>query len=123
LSINEHNIETRPLLMVENDRNPVGWASFQSFYGRPAYDATVEISIYLDQEFRGRGYGKLILTHCIEIAGGMRINTLIGFIFEHNKPSLKLFSAAGFQEWEHLPGIAVIDNHEYGLKILGKKIQ
>ena len=41
---NEHTPEKRPLWVVENDKNDiVGWVSLQSFYGRPAYDGTVEI--------------------------------------------------------------------------------
>ncbi|HBW79505.1 MAG TPA: N-acetyltransferase, partial [Sphingobacterium sp.] len=48
--------------MIEDVNSQVlGWVSFQSFYGRPAYDATVEISIYLDEQQRGRGLGKQIL--------------------------------------------------------------
>lgn len=45
--------------MAENsEKKIVGWLSFQDFYGRKAYDITAEISIYLDEKFRGRGYGK-----------------------------------------------------------------
>ncbi|WP_339382997.1 GNAT family N-acetyltransferase, partial [Klebsiella aerogenes] len=44
---NEHNPGKRPLWVIENPSGEIiGWVSFQSFYGRPAYDATVEISIY-----------------------------------------------------------------------------
>ena len=52
--------------MVEDDaKNIIGWVSFQPFYGRPAYDATAEISIYLAPLQRGKGYGKSILQYCI----------------------------------------------------------
>ncbi len=58
----EHSALKRPLWMVEDENNQLlGWVSFQSFYGRPAYDATVEISIYLNEQQRGRGLGKQIL--------------------------------------------------------------
>ncbi|WP_240894440.1 GNAT family N-acetyltransferase [Parapedobacter sp. SGR-10] len=54
----EHNTTNRPLWVIENNTNQIiGWISFQSFYGRPAYDATVEISIYLDETQRGKGLG------------------------------------------------------------------
>jgi phosphinothricin acetyltransferase len=50
---NEHDPSKRPLWIVENELNEIiGWVSFQSFYGRPAYNATVEISIYLKTEQR-----------------------------------------------------------------------
>jgi len=57
--------------MVTADTEPVsvesiGWVSFQPFYGRPAYQATVEISIYLAEENRGKGLGGRILEHSIQ---------------------------------------------------------
>ncbi|WCM41403.1 N-acetyltransferase family protein [Flavobacterium sp. CBA20B-1] len=119
----EHNASTRPLWMVENNRNElVGWVSFQSFYGRPAYNATAEISIYLQEAQRKKGYGKQILQHCMETAPELGIKTLLGFIFAHNHPSLKLFKDLGFNDWATLPNIAMLDGQEFGLKILGKRI-
>ncbi len=113
----------RPLWMVVNqDGGVVGWVSFQSFYGRPAYDATVEISIYIDAVYRGKGLGRQILDYCMETAPAYQIKTLLGFIFSHNEPSLKLFRNSGFEDWGMLPNIAVLDGEERGLKILGKRI-
>jgi phosphinothricin acetyltransferase len=55
----DHNPEKRPLWIIENEQNEVlGWVSFSSFYGRPAYNGTVELSIYMDESSRGKGYGK-----------------------------------------------------------------
>lgn len=119
----EHSADKRPLWVIEDASNKIiGWVSFQSFYGRPAYDATVEISIYLDTEQRGKGLGKEILQYCIDQAPSFGIKTLLGFIFSHNEPSLKLFRHFGFEDWATLPNIAVLDGVERGLKILGKRI-
>lgn len=119
----EHNSLKRPLWVIEDNTNKIiGWASFQSFYGRPAYDATVEISIYLDIDQRGKGLGKQILQYCIENAPSFGVKTLLGFIFSHNEPSLKLFRHFGFEDWATLPNIALLDGQERGLKILGKRI-
>jgi phosphinothricin acetyltransferase len=52
-----------------------------------------------------------------------QIKTLLGFIFAHNEPSLKLFSSFGFEEWGYLPDIAEMDELERGLKIMGKRIE
>jgi L-amino acid N-acyltransferase YncA len=119
----EHNPSKRPLWIVENKSNEIiGWVSFQSFYGRPAYNATVEISIYLAAEYRGRGLGKQILQYCIDNAPKCGVKTLLGFVFSHNEPSLKLFRHFGFEDWATLPNIAELDGQERGLKILGKRI-
>ena len=119
----EHSPDKRPLWVIENeDDEIIGWVSFQSFYGRPAYDATVEISIYLDPTQRGHGLGKEVLQYCMEIAPSFGVKTLLGFIFAHNEPSLKLFRHFGFEDWATLPNIAVLDGQERGLKIVGKRI-
>ncbi len=120
----EHNASKRPLWLIEDENNQIlGWVSFQSFYGRPAYDATVEISIYLDEQQRGRGLGKQILQYCIDKAPGLGVHTLLGFIFAHNLPSIALFEKMGFKEWANLPNIATLDQEERSLKILGIRIK
>ncbi|BAP31354.1 GNAT family acetyltransferase [Chryseobacterium sp. StRB126] len=121
---NEHNSETRPLWIVEDlDGQIVGWVSFSSFHERSAYSGTVEVSIYLDESCRGKGYGKTILQYCIDNAGKFGINNLVALIFLHNEPSLKLFRHFGFEDWGTLPDVAVLDGIERSLKILGRRIQ
>lgn len=117
-----HTPDKRPLWIVESDGQTAGWVSFQSFYGRPAYDATVEISIYLHPGFRGKGLGKAVLTYAMEQCPQLGISTLLGFIFAHNAPSIQLFMNMGFEEWAHLPDIAELDGIKRSLKILGKKV-
>ncbi|RAJ82356.1 phosphinothricin acetyltransferase [Chitinophaga dinghuensis] len=117
-----HDADRRPLWMIEDAGINIGWMSFQSFYGRPAYNGTVEVSIYLDETARGKGYGGEILRYAISVSPNFKIDTLLGFIFAHNIPSLKLFEKIGFQEWAHLPDIALMDGARRSLKILGYKI-
>jgi L-amino acid N-acyltransferase YncA len=119
----DHTPDKHPLWIVEDDNNNIiGWVSFQAFYGRPAYDATAEISIYLDPVQRGKGYGKTILQYCIDKAPSFKIKTLLGFIFAHNTPSLQLFMALGFEEWGNLKNVANLDDIERSVKILGKRV-
>ncbi|MGL4584017.1 MAG: GNAT family N-acetyltransferase [Flavobacterium sp.] len=119
----DHTPSRRPLWVIEEEGGEmVGWVSFQSFYGRPAYDGTVEISIYLDANQRGRGLGKQVIAHCIEQIPKYGITTLLGFIFAHNIPSIKLFEYFGFEQWGMLPNIAVLDGEEKSLMILGKRL-
>jgi phosphinothricin acetyltransferase len=121
---NAHSPDRRPLWMVEDDNgNTIGWVSLQDFYGRPAYNGTAEISIYLHPDYRGQGWGKKILDASILRCKSLHIHSLLGFIFAHNEPSLQLFLRAGFEEWANLLDIAIMDGKAYSLKILGKKIQ
>lgn len=119
----DHTDVSRPLIVVENAENiMVGWISFQSFYGRPAYKHTAEVSIYLDETQRGKGLGKTMLQYAIDHAPKYEIITLLGFIFSHNLPSLGLFYSLGFEDWGVLPNVAVLDGIERSLTIVGKKI-
>lgn len=118
----EHNTITRPLWIIEDDGMRAGWVSFGDFYGRPAYNGTAELSIYLHPSARGKGLGKQVLAHCIQAAPALQLLTLLGFIFAHNQPSIKLFEHAGFELWGHLPGIARMDDNEYSLNIYGLRV-
>lgn len=120
----EHNADKRPLWVIQQPGSSqiIGWVSFQSFYGRPAYNATVEVSIYLDEAVRGKGVGKAAMKHILQSVAKYDVKTLLGFIFAHNEPSLKLFRSFGFEEWANMPNIAVLDGVERGLIILGKRV-
>ncbi len=120
----EHTPDRRPLWMIEDQQdNVLGWVSFSSFYGRPAYNGTVELSIYMAENSRGKGYGKKVLQYCIDNAPKFDVKTLLGFIFLHNEPSLKLFRHFGFEDWGVFPDVAVLDGMERTLVILGKKLR
>ena len=114
---------TRPIWIFEDENNAIiGWASFKNFYGRPAYSGTAEFSMYLDENFRSKGYGLQILNYAIQQSPALQLHTLLGFIFEQNTPSIILFKKAGFEEWGHLPDVAILDGKSCSLKILGRKV-
>ncbi len=112
----------RPLYIVEEDGKAIAFLSFKSFYGRPAYSITAEIGIYIHPEHQKKGLGKILLQKAIDISPELKLENLLGFIFGHNEPSIKLFKNYGFTEWGVLPGLARIDGKKIDLKIFGKKI-
>jgi phosphinothricin acetyltransferase len=107
---------------MEVEGTIAGWLSFQSFYGRPAYNRTAEISIYIAPGFHRCGLGRQLLAQAISESPRLGLKTLIGFIFAHNQPSLKLFETFGFQAWGNLPKVAELDGIERDLVIMGLKI-
>lgn len=119
-----HDGRRRPLWVLEEDDRAgvVGWISFSDFYGRPAYDGTVELSIYLSEAVRGRGVGRTALQKAIAVSPALGIHTLLGFIFGHNANSLRLFEREGFQRWGTLPRVAVLDGVERDLVIVGQRV-
>jgi phosphinothricin acetyltransferase len=99
-----------------------GWVSLRSFYGRPAYHATVEIGVYVDPAARRRGVARGLLAHAVAEAPRLRIRTLLGFVFGHNTPSLALLGQAGFAAWGRLPAVAELDGVERDLVIAGRRV-
>jgi len=124
----EHQPERRPLWIIEraddNSEKPeiLGWISYSNFYGRPAYSGTAEVSIYIAEAWRGKGIGRYALTEAIAFAPQIKVHTLLGFIFGHNKPSLALFERFGFDTWANFPRVANLDGIERDLIILGKRV-
>ncbi len=100
----------------------VGWLSFSDFYGRPAYGATVEVSVYLAEAARGRGLGAAFLRARSSAAPRLGVRTLLGFIFGHNGASLALFERFGFARWGTLPRVASLDGVERDLVIVGLRV-
>ena len=118
----EHVPSSRPLWVMEGDGVIVGWFSFQSFYGRPAYHATAEVSVYVSPAHRRRGIGRQLLAEGIRRAPDLGLHTLVGFIFGHNSASLGLFERFGFERWGLLPHVAELDGIERDLVIVGRRL-
>jgi L-amino acid N-acyltransferase YncA len=118
----EHSPARRPLWVAVSDDAVAGWLSFQSFYGRPAYDATAEVSVYVAPADHRRGVGRALLARAVERAPALGLRVLLGFIFGHNEPSLRLFASFGFERWALLPRIAELDGVERDLVIVGRRV-
>ncbi|MFC1863829.1 GNAT family N-acetyltransferase [Thermodesulfobacteriota bacterium] len=114
--------DTRPIFVEEIDGNIVSWVSFESFYGRPAYHLTAEISIYVDAQHRGQGIGSKLLDESIKLCPSLGLKNLVAYIFSHNKDSLALFEKQGFTKWGELPEVAEMDGKLYSLLILGLRL-
>jgi L-amino acid N-acyltransferase YncA len=118
----EHSSHSHPLWVIEDGGKIEGWISFQSFYGRPAYRATAELSVYIAPDAHRRGHARQLVAEAIRRAPEFGLKTLLGFIFGHNEPSLALFRSFGFETWAHLPRVAELDGIERDLLILGRRL-
>lgn len=116
-----HNADTRPLWLIKVGDTIVGWISLTDFYGRIAYHKTVEVSIYIDEDYRGQQLGAKALQHVEANVQNLAVETVLAFIFGHNKPSKRLFEKFGYTLWAHLPEVAELDGVKRDLDILGKK--
>jgi L-amino acid N-acyltransferase YncA len=119
----QHTPARRPLWIIERRGEVVGWLSLQDFYGRPAYAATAEVSVYVGTDAQGHGVGRRLLTHALEQAPVLGLSALVGFVFAHNAPSVTLFERLRFARWGHLPRVARLDGVERDLLILGRRLE
>ena len=58
----EHTLEKYPYLVLEADGQIQGYAYAGVFKDRAAYDRSCEMTIYLDKDQKGKGYGRLLYT-------------------------------------------------------------
>ena len=118
----EHSPDQYPFWVAENDGRVIGWLDFKKFLPRCAYRGTAEISVYVDENFRRCGVGRRLLEEAIARAPSLGTNAIVGLIFGHNQPSLKLFERFGFERWGLLPRIAQLDGNKRDLVIMGRHL-
>ena len=74
-----------------------GWGSLSPFRPRPGYRFTAEDSIYVRQDFRGRGIGTALLELLIEAARRGRFHSVMALIDGDNAVSIRLHERFGFR--------------------------
>jgi L-amino acid N-acyltransferase YncA len=72
--------------------------------------------------YRRGGVACGLLEEAIVRSPPLGITALVGCIFGHNEPSLKLFERFGFQRWGFLPRIARLDGVARDLVIMGRHV-
>lgn len=85
----------------------MGFASFGKFREQPAFQFTVEHSIYVSGDFRGQGVAMELMKTIIVLASRQGYRSLIGAIDLENIASLRLHQKFGFEE------VGVIKNAGY----------
>ncbi|HEX5324806.1 MAG TPA: GNAT family N-acetyltransferase [Capsulimonadaceae bacterium] len=88
-----------PVLVAETPEGRIaGWSSLSPYHPRIGYRYTCEDSIYIAEEYRGKGLGKLLLAPLIESAREMGLHAVIGAITSDNEASIRLHAGFGFVE-------------------------
>jgi phosphinothricin acetyltransferase len=88
---------SHPVLIAEEDGLIVAWASLNQWSDRCAYNATAEISLYVKEEYRGKGIGKQLMKAIIQEGKTAGLHTVIARIAGSNKISADLCKSFGFQ--------------------------
>ena len=95
-----------PVLGVEDHAGTLlGFGSYGSFRAWPAYKYTVEHSVYVHRDHRGRGLGELLMRELIASARRDDLHALIGGIDAANSASIALHQRLGFRHVGTLPQV------------------
>src|SRR6185436_9493888 len=82
--------DIHPVLVGEFDGEIVGWASLSPWSDRCAYETTVEVSVYIHKDHRGKGIGSKLLKAVTDRGRTLKIHTVISRITEGNQISIHL---------------------------------
>ncbi len=88
--------EKYPIFVAENDGEILGYACLTKFRPKPAYDRTVEDSVYIKKKARGNGVGSMLLTKLIREARQQGHHSIIAVIANDEPSSVKLHEKYGF---------------------------
>jgi L-amino acid N-acyltransferase len=93
-----HHGPVHPVLVAEEGGAVSGWASLSPWSDRPAYDHSVEVSVYVAEEHRGKGHGRFLLQALVEAARSRGHHALLARISADNTLSILLHRKVGFTE-------------------------
>ena len=85
-----------PILVIEDGGHIKGFATYGPFRPWPAYKYTIEHSVYVHKDYRGKGAGKLLMCEIINLAEANGYATLIAGIDATNQASIALHKTLGF---------------------------
>ena len=94
--LTERDTERHPVVVAALDDRIAGWASLNPWSNRGGYARTVEGSVYVHRDERGRGVGRVLLGAVVERARRAGTGVILARITEANAPSVALFEAFGF---------------------------
>ncbi len=97
-----------PVLVVRDARGVAGFATFGDFRAWPGYRFTVEHSVHVRADGRGRGIGTLLVQALLPRAAALRKHVMIAGVDAANAASIRFHERLGFKKSGHL--------HEVGYK-------
>lgn len=92
-----NHMKNHPIFIAEENNTIVGWASLSPYSDRCAYDTTVEVSVYIHHEHRGKKIGSQLLE--VVTLSGKELNnhTVISRIASENKSSIHIHEKIGYR--------------------------
>ena len=90
-----------PVFVAEEEGHISGFSSIGPFRAWAAYKFSVENSVYVASDARGKGIGKLLIPPLLDASKKLGMHTVIASIDATNEASIKLHKRFGFEEVAH----------------------
>lgn len=91
--------------LISHDKQLMAFGTYGPFRIQPAYQYTVEHSIYIHRSFRSQGYGDILLKSLIKSAQVQQYHAMIAAIDDNNIGSIKLHEKNDFRHVGTLPEV------------------
>src|SRR5437868_7878750 len=107
-----------PVFVAEEDNEIIGFSTIGPFRQWQAYKYSVENSVYVAPDKRGKGIGKLLMEPLIDAATELNMHTIVAGIDATNEVSIQLHKKFGFEEVAHFKQVGYKFNKWLDLKFL-----
>ena len=84
------------VVAIDDTGDIAGFGSLSAYRSRPAYSTTVEDSVYVHHEHRGRGVGRAVLAELVRLAEVHGFHAVMARIVGGHEASIALHTGCGF---------------------------
>ena len=107
-----------PVFVAEENNVILGFSTIGPFRAWQAYKFTVENSVYVKADCRGKGVGKLLMPPLIDAAKKLGLHAIVAGIDATNEVSIALHKQFGFTEVAHFKEVGYKFDRWLDLKFL-----
>jgi len=90
------NSKTSICLVGHENKELIGFVCSTKFLEKEAYNQSLETSVYISDKYKGRGFGKKLMSELITKLKSTNIKNLYALITYPNKPSINLHKTLNF---------------------------